>query len=154
VDGSSLGVMSGLAALLAGHNPPDLYQWHSAAPVPDVQHAVEHAGWSFVHLDGWTVEDKESFLKTAVQAFGLQDDQGASFDTLSDRLADVDPHDTGGVVLLWDGWSPLARHDERAFHVALSVLGGRVHADRGCHFAVLLRGEGPDIDVPELPVKH
>jgi hypothetical protein len=57
-------------------------------------------------------------------------------------------------VLLWDGWSPLARHDEQAFHVALSVLGGRVHADRGCPFAVLLRGEGPDIDVPELPVKH
>ena len=40
--------MSGLAALLAGHNPPDVYQWHSAAHVPDVQHAVEHAGWSFV----------------------------------------------------------------------------------------------------------
>ena len=82
--------MSGLAALLAGHNPPDLYQWHSAAHVPDVQHAVEHAGWEFVYLDGWTIEDKESFLKAAAHAFDAEDDRAASFDTLSDCLGDVD----------------------------------------------------------------
>ena len=46
---------------------------------------------------------------------------------------------------------PLAREDERAFSVALSVLGGRVNADKGGRFAVLLRGDGPDIDgVPSL----
>ncbi len=145
--------MSGLAALLAGHNRADLYQWHSAAQVSDVKHAVEHAGWAFMHVDGWTVEDKESFLKIAAQALDLGDDRVASFDALSDRLADVQAPDQEGVVLLWDGWSPLARHDEQAFHVALSVLGGRANADRGCPFAVLLRGEGPHIDVPELPAK-
>lgn len=145
--------MSGLAALLAGHNRPDVYQWHSAAHVPDVEHAVDKAGWSFVYLDGWTVEDKDGFLKAAVAAFGLDDDSGTSFDSLSDGLADVDPRDRSGVVLLWDGWSPLARHDEQVFHVALSVLGGRVNADRGCPFAVLLRGEGPTVDVPELPAR-
>jgi hypothetical protein len=146
--------MSGLAALLAGHNPPGLYQWHSAAHVPDVQHAVEHAGWQFVHLDGWTIEDKESLLKAAMHAFTFDDDRPASFDALSDCLADVEPRDAEGVVLLWDGWRPLARHDEQAFKVALSVFGGRAHADRGGKFAVLLRGDGPPIDVPELPVKH
>ncbi|MGZ4437959.1 MAG: barstar family protein [Nocardioides sp.] len=146
--------MSGLAALLAGHNPVDVYQWHSAAHVPDVQHAVEHAGWSFVHLDGWTIEDKQTFLKAAAAAFAFPDHFGENFDALSDCLSDVDCGDRQGVVLLWDGWSPFARHDEQAFHVALSVLGGRVNADRGCKFAVLLRGEGPPLDVPELPVKH
>ena len=145
--------MSGLAALLAGHNPPDLYQWHSAAHVRDVEHAVDHAGWAFFHLDAWTVEDTDSFLKAAVQALGLDDDRGVSFDALADGLAEVDPRDRSGVVLLWDGWSPLARHEEQAFHVALSVFGGRANADRGCRFAVLLRGEGPPIDVPELPAK-
>ncbi len=50
--------------------------------------------------------------------------------------------------------SPFARHDEEAFHVALSVLGGRANADRDAPFAVLLRGEGPRLDLPELPVKH
>jgi len=146
--------MSGLAALLAGHNPPDLYQWHSAANVADVQHAVEKAGWVFVHLDGWTVEDKESFLKAAAASLSLPDDFGGSFDALSDSLNDVQAGDHEGVVLLWDGWSPFARHDEQAFHVALSVLGGRTNADRGSKFAVLLRGEGPPLDLPELPVKH
>lgn len=145
--------MSGLAALLAGHNPADLYQWRSAAQVPDVKHAVEHAGWSFVHLDGWTVEDKATFLKAAAQALDLGDDRVGNFDALSDSLADVEAAGRDGVVMLWDGWSPLARHDEQAFHVALSVLGGRANADRGCPFAVLLRGEGPHIDVPELPAK-
>ena len=146
--------MSGLAALLAGHNPPDVYQWHSAAHVPDVEHAVEKAGWKFVYLDGWTVEDKESFLKAMSAAFSFPDELGENFDALSDGLADVSPDDSNGVVLLWDGWSPFGRHDEQAFNVALSVLGGRANADRGCKFAAILRGEGPSLDVPELPVKH
>lgn len=146
--------MSGLAALLAGHTKPDLYQWHNAAHVPDVEHAVEKAGWKFVYLDGWTIEDKESFLKATAAACDFPDQLGENFDALSDCLADVDCGDRQGVVLLWDGWSPFARHDEQAFHVALSVLGGRANADRGCKFAVILRGEGPMIDVPELPVKH
>jgi hypothetical protein len=146
--------MSGLAALLAGHNPPDLYQWHSAAHVPDIQHAVEHAGWRFVHLDCWTIEDKESFLKSAAHALDAADEGATSFDSsLSDCLDDLDAHDREGVVLLWDGWSPLARHDEQAFRVALSVIGGRAHADRGCPFAALLRGEGPPLDLPELPAR-
>ncbi len=146
--------MSGLAALLAGHNPPGLYQWHSAAHVPDVEHAVEHAGWRFAHLDGWTIEDKHSFLKATAAALGVADDLGENFDALSDCLAEVSAGDRTGVVLLWDGWSPLARHDEQAFHVALSVLGGRTNDDRGCPFAVLLRGEGPPLDLPELPIHH
>lgn len=145
--------MSGLAALLAGHNPPDLYQWHSAAQVADVRHAVEHARWRFAHLDGWTVEDEMGFRKAVAQSLALTDDGAADFDALSGSLADVEAPGKAGVVLLWDGWSPLARHDDQAFREALRVLGGRANADRGCPFAVVLRGDGPDIDVPELPAK-
>lgn len=146
--------MSGLAALLAGHNPPDIYQWHSAAHVNDVQHAVEHAGWKFAYLDGWTIEDKEAFLDATAKTLDFPEDFGKNFDALSDSLSDVTPGDANGVVLMWDGWSPLARHDEQAFSVALSVFGGRVNDSKGGKFAVVLRGEGPPIDVPELPVKH
>lgn len=142
--------MSGLAALLAGHNPPDLYQWHSAAHVEDVAHAVEHAGWSFTYVDGWTIEDKDTFLKAVTAAFDFED-PCESFDALSDALAGVEVGDRNGLVLLWDGWSPLCRHDEQAFKVALSILGGRAHADRGSAFAAVLRGEGPPVDLPELP---
>jgi hypothetical protein len=144
--------MSGLAALLAGHNPPDLYLWHNASHIPDIEHAVEHAGWKFVYLDAWTVEDKTSFLKAAAAAFEFPDDFGENFDALSDSLNDVVAGDHEGVVVLWEGWGPFARADEQAFSVALSCLGGRVNSDRGGKFAVLLRGEGPPIDVPELPV--
>ena len=65
--------MSGLAALLAGHNPPGAYQWHSGSKVDDVRHAVEHAGWRFAHLDGWTVEEREPFAKALGAALDLDD---------------------------------------------------------------------------------
>ncbi len=146
--------MSGLAALLAGHNPPDLYQWHSATPVSDVEHAVDHAGWKFVHLDGWTIEDKQSFLKATAAAFAFPDHFGENFDALADCLSEVDCGDRHGVVLLWDGWSPFARHDEQAFEVSLQVLHNRTNAPQGCKLAALLRGDGPPLALPELPVKH
>ena len=145
--------MSGLAALLAGHDEPGVYTWHSAARVPDVQHAVEHAGWKFVYLDGWTIEDESSFRKAATAALHAPDDSGASFEALSQCLGQVDCGQANGVVLLWDGWSPYARQDEASFGRALDVLAGRTDPGRGCTFAVLLRGEGPPIDVPELPHK-
>lgn len=145
--------MSGLAALLAGHNPPDLYQWHSATPVSDVEHAVDHAGWKFVNLDGWTIEDRQSFLKAAAAAFATRDDLD-SCAALADCLHQVDCGDRHGVVLLWDGWSPLARHDQQTFDELLRVLGARAGSEKGCKLAVLLRGDGPPLDLPELPVKH
>jgi hypothetical protein len=146
--------MSGLAALLAGHTPPDLYQWHSAAHVPDIQHAVEHARWKFAYLDGWTIEDKHTYLKATAAALDFPAEFGENFDAMADCLADVAAVDCNGIVFLWDGWSPLARHDEQAFSVALSVLGGRVNDQKGGKFAVILRGDGPPLDLPELPHKH
>ncbi len=143
--------MSGLAALLAGHDEPGLYQWHNAARVEDVEHAVEKAGWKFVYLDGWTVEDKTSFLKATAAAFELPANPVESFDALSDAMGEVQVGDANGMVMLWDGWSPLCRADDQAFKVALTVLSGRCNAERAGKFAVLLRGEGPVIDVPELP---
>jgi hypothetical protein len=146
--------MSGLAALLAGHTTPDVYLWHNAARVDDVAHAVEKADWRFVYLDGWTIEDKDSFLKAVGAALELPDYDGQGFDVLSERLHGVTAQGHKGMVVLWDGWSPLARADEQAFRSALDVLTGRTH-DVSCdQCAVLLRGEGPEIDVPELPAKH
>lgn len=145
--------MSGLAALLAGHNQPDLYQWHSAAHVPDIEHCVEHAGWKLVYLDGWTIEDEQTFLKATAAACELPDSAAESIDALGRALGSLEAPGRQGIVLLWDGWSPLARHDDAAFKSALEVLGSRVRSD-GCKVAVLLRGDGPALDLPELPAKH
>ena len=143
--------MSGLAALVAGRHEPGLYRWHGAFEVPDVRHTVEHAGWRFAHVDGWHAATKAEFLTAVGEAFGFPDHYGHNFDAMADCLADVVAGDSEGWVFLWDGWGPLAREDERAFSVALSVLGGRVNADKGGPFTVLLRGEGPDVaGVPSL----
>ncbi|MEO5663193.1 MAG: barstar family protein [Nocardioides sp.] len=137
--------MSGLAGLVAGHQEPGIYQWHGAFDVADVQHTVEHAGYGFAHVDGWLGSGtKAEFLAAVGQALGFPDYYGQNFDALADCLHDIGAGQAG-VILLWDGWSTLAREDEKAFGIALSVLGSRVNADRGVLFSVLLRGEGPDV---------
>lgn len=137
--------MSGLAAVLAGREAPGIYLWHGAFEAADVRHTVEHAGWGFGHVDGWTAGDgKAAFLAAVGEALDFPDDYGQSFDALADSLDDIG-RGVAGVVLLWDGWGTLARADERAFSVALSVLGSRVNSDKGVPFSVLLRGEGPDV---------
>jgi RNAse (barnase) inhibitor barstar len=139
--------MSGLAAVLAGRVAPGIYRWHGAFPTPEVQHAVEHAGWRFAYVDGWHGDTKQEFLDAVGEALDFPEDYGHNFDSLGDCLLDV----TDDTILLWDGWGPLARADEQAFSVALSVLGTRVNAEREGAFAVLLRGDGPDVPgVPSL----
>lgn len=142
--------MSGLAALLAGRKPAGLYRWHSGADVADVRHTVEHAGWGFGHVDGLVAQTKPELLRAVGDALDFPDWYGQNFDALADCLTDVG-RDGRGTVLLWDGWGVLARDEPRAFSVALSVLGGRVAADRGGPFAAVMRGDGPDVDgVPLL----
>jgi hypothetical protein len=58
------------------------------------------------------------------------------------------------MVLLWDGWSPLARHDEKAFRKVKRILDKRAESDRRGKLAVIMRGEGPELDAEELPIKH
>ncbi len=136
--------MSGLAALLAGRIETGIYRWHGAFDVADVRHTVEHAGWRFEYFDGWTAESKSEVLDGFGKALDLPEHYGHNFDALADCLHDVVAGDSAGTVLLWDGWGPFARADERAFSVMLSVLGTRVNAERGGPFAVLLRGDGPE----------
>ena len=137
--------MSGLAALLAGHEAPGVHRWHGAFDVADVRHTVEHAGWGFAHVDGWTGADsKAAFLAAVGEALDFPDYYGQNFDALADCLRDIG-RGVDGVVLLWDGWGTLARADEKAFAVVLDVLGSRAQAGRGVPFSVLLRGEGPDV---------
>lgn len=141
--------MSGLAALLAGHKEPGLYLWHGAFEVDDVRRTVEHAGWGFGHVDGWTHQQKSEFLLEVGRALQFPEHYGRNFDALADCLSDVGEH-ADGTVLLWDGWGTLARAEPKAFSVALSVLGSRVNAERGTPFAVLLRGDGPNPGLPSL----
>lgn len=140
--------MSGLAGLLAGlivgESEAGIYRWRGAFDVADVRRTVEHAGFGFAHVDGWLTQTKAEFLVAVGQALDLPGDYEHNFDALADCLHDIGTRQAG-VVLLWDGWSTLARADETSFNIALTVLGSRVNADRGVPFSVLLRGEGPEV---------
>lgn len=133
--------MSGLAAVLAGHTSSGIYRWHGAFDAREVRHTVEHAGWRFAHVDGWRGETKQEFLEYVGAALDFPEYYGKNFDALADCLQDIGDD----TVLLWDGWGPFARADPQAFSVSLSVLGTRVHAERGSCFTVVLRGDGPDV---------
>jgi RNAse (barnase) inhibitor barstar len=129
-----------------------VYHWTSAAGIDDVRHAVDQAQWRFVLLDTWGSEDKSAFMAACHQAFELPDWFGRNFDALGDALSDVQPGgDLLGVVVMWDGWGPLARSDRRVFDVAVDVFSARVDDERAGPFSVLLRGPGPDdTDLVEL----
>ncbi|WP_082563516.1 MULTISPECIES: barstar family protein [unclassified Nocardioides] len=131
--------MSGLAGILAGHHATGVFTWHAGFEVDDVRHAVEHAGWQFGHVDGWVATTKAEVLIALGESLAFPDYYGRNFDALADCLADLDRD----VVLLWDGWSTLARADSTAFDITLDVLTERAQAPG--KFVVLLRGDGPEL---------
>lgn len=135
--------MSGLAGLLAGHRPPGVYRWHAAFDAADVRHAVEHAGWRLARLDGVGVEDKAALMDALAVTLDLPDHFGRNLDALWDVLRDLDRP----LVLLWEEWGPLARADRDTFAGVTALLAER--AEQG-GLVVLLRGPGPDVDLPSL----
>ncbi|MCW2813929.1 MAG: hypothetical protein JWN84_1384 [Nocardioides sp.] len=130
--------MSGLAGLLAGHVAPGAYRWHAAYAVSDVRHTVELAGHRFAHLDGAGVEAVPDLHDALATALGFPDYYGNNLDALHDCLRDV----PDGLVLLWDAWGALARAEPRVFGVVVDLLAERL--------SVLLRGPGPELDLPSL----
>ncbi len=137
--------MSGLAGVLAGRRGAGVHTWHSALHVPDVQHAVEHAGWRFGYVDGVALEEKDQVLRAIGDALEFPEHfRGKSLDGLRDCLRDLDTP----TVLLWEAWGPFARAHPDVFGRVLKVLGARDGDDAA--FEVLLRGPGPEVDVPSL----
>jgi hypothetical protein len=140
--------MSGLAGLLAGRRPAGVYRWESHARPADVAHAVEHAGWRYVYLDTVRVVDEAGFVREARAAYEFPERAGHDLDALPGALADV--RHEHGTVTLWEGWSPFARARPSRFAVALDLLSERSRSTSGGAFVVLLRGDGPAVDVPQL----
>ena len=135
--------MSGLAAVLAGRHAPGVYRWHGNFHAADVRHTVEHAGWAYGHLDGWEIEHKAEFLSSIGEALSFPGHYGQNLDALADCLSDLP-----ATALLWEGWSAFARAEPVPFHSALEVLAAHARDENTAPFAVLLRGEGPDL--PEV----
>lgn len=135
--------MTGLDALLAGDLPTSVYRWHDGTPPARLRRDVEAAGWHLTRLDGAGVTSKAGAMAAFQAALGLPEHFGANYDALWDCLRDIDEP----MLLVWEDWGALAVGDEYAFATILEILGER--ADQG-GFAVLLRGDGPDVDLPWL----
>jgi RNAse (barnase) inhibitor barstar len=133
--------VSGLAGILADHVDRGVYRWHAAFSADEVARAVEHAGWGFGYVDGWKHQTRAEFLAAIGEALAFPDHYGHNLDALNDCLRDL-PRST---VLLWDGWATLAREDETVFAAVRTIL-----ADHTAVLSTLLRGDGPELDLPVL----
>ena len=145
--------MSGLAGLLTGRREPGLYVWHSHLPPADVAHAAEHARWKAFVLDGRSVTDKEALLDRMAISCGFPSGFGHNWDALADCLSDLSwAGPARGYLLLYEGWGMLARTEPDSWSAARRVLEGACAHWSGTAtpLAVLLRGPGPDTDIPKL----
>lgn len=130
--------MSGVAAVIRGDVAIGVYRWRAASDVADVRHTVEHAGWQFGYLDGVHIETVAEFHTAIADALVLPPYYGRNLDALADCLTDCD----GSQILLWDAWGVFARAEPRVFGVVCGLLGASI--------TTLLRGPGPDVDLPLL----
>ncbi|WP_051217756.1 barstar family protein [Nocardioides insulae] len=140
---------TGLDGLLSGEIAPGLHVWRSAIPVDLVRVEAEAAGWGFavVALDPAPSEVHGSAKADALTAFKAALDLpayvGANLDALWDGLREI----AEPLLVLWEGWELLAEADPHAFRSLVRLLTRR--AQQG-GFSVLLRGDGPASDLPDL----
>ncbi|RNL65495.1 hypothetical protein EFK50_03345 [Nocardioides marmoriginsengisoli] len=100
----------------------------------------------FGYVDGWTHQTKAEFLAEAAETLHFPDWFGQNLDAFADCLDDLD---IVPVVLLWDGWGTLARADREAFDLIVEIAAGRARTVTP-PFSLLLRGAGPELDIPAL----
>ena len=139
--------MSGLASLLAGKVDPGVYRWHTELAAADLSESVAAAGWSLTQISD-VAESKDEVLGAIGTALGFPSHFGRNLDALWDSLRDL----SAPTVLLWETWGAAAYGSPEVFSKVLRVLQERaaeISEDRPA-FTVLLRGDGPDLDVADL----
>jgi hypothetical protein len=118
----------------------------------DPERDATGAGWRFVVLDSSDAADRDSFFSVCADAFDLPVAAVRSWDTLDLCLRGLDLGEPDGLLVMWQGWQQLADTDPDAFDCALEVFRDACVAweDDDLPGAVLLVGDGPDTDLPEL----
>jgi RNAse (barnase) inhibitor barstar len=120
-------------------------------PVEVVEEIADRLGWRLVLLDGAEIADKDAFLEQCAALFGLPEWFGMNWDALEECLAELEL-DTPGLVVVWPGWHEMAEAEPDDFAVAIDILrtSAQTWADDGVRGGVLLVGQGPSVDAPEL----
>jgi len=118
----------------------------------DAERRAEEHGWRYVLLDTSQVTDRDGFMDACAEAFDLPSWFARNWDSLDECLRGLDLEEPDGVLVVWDGWDTLAENDPDCFEVAVEVFQDACVAwtDDDVPGAVLLRGLGPETDLPTL----
>lgn len=120
--------------------------------LPDLEAAADRAGWRYVLLDTAGLGEREEFLQCCADAFDLPPRLASSWEGLDQGLRSLDWDEPPGVVVVWAGWGELAEGDPDGFDSAIEVLRDACVAwkDDEVPGAVVLVGQGPETDLPEV----
>jgi hypothetical protein len=118
----------------------------------ELESAAEDVGWRYVLLDTVSVGEREEFLLRCAEAFDLPIRLASSWEGLDQGLRGLDWDEPPGVVVVWQGWDELAEGDPDGFDSAIEVLRDACVAwrDDDVPGAVVLVGQGPETDLPEV----
>lgn len=143
--------MTDVRSLIVARPEAGVYRWRATEPARLVRQAVRSSGWHCYLLDGARITDTESFLTGCAEALGLPDRHTQDWDSLGQALTELRP--APGYVLVYDSWMVLATADPAGWRRAKQLLTDAVDTwwHRDVAMYVLLRGQGPDPDLPVLP---
>ena len=128
----------GLGSLLAKELPLGVYRLPGRYDGEQIERMALDAGWLFAPV--WGPGTKQGMLEAIGEALGFGDHYGRNLDALADCLRDL----VADTLLLWADWARLAENYPAAMAGIVQVLG---QAER---LAVVLVGQGPEVDVPAL----
>lgn len=114
--------------------------------------AARDRGWHVITLDTSVAVDKDGFMTAVDDAFDLPTWFGRSWDSLDECLRVLDLDEPDGLLVLWENWDGFAVADPDAFETAIDVFHDATVAwhDDENPGAVVLRGDGPETDLPIL----
>jgi len=140
-----------LSDILSEYQMSGVFRLEDAASIKELEELAKQFSYSFFHLDGTNIDDKERFLNHAAAALRFPNYFGANWDAFEDCLTDMSWHETHGFVILYDHFETFAEHSPDQFKRALEILRDSANfwRDRRRPLFVLLRGDGRQ--VRELP---
>ncbi|VXB15019.1 barstar family protein [Nocardioides sp. AX2bis] len=139
--------MTVLADLLAGVTGPGAYRWPTAPASYDAARVVcvaGRAGWRVTRLVAGPLEGRADLVAALGEALGVSGLHGHNLDALEERVRALPARPP--LLLVCDDWAALATEHPRATRGALRVVTAHDEAPT----VVLLLGDGPDLDLPDL----
>lgn len=142
--------MGRIEDLLNGQIEPGIYRVPANADPATIQRAAEEHGWRVFHVDGATIRDKRSFIRTTGDAMDFPAYSGQNWDAFEESLRDLSWVPARGYVLLIDQPGQFIADDPEQWRVAQGILRDAIGfwREQGAPMAVLLRRAGralPDI---------